>query len=176
MKIKWLALLVCAALNTAYCADFSAQINSKRPNIVLITAEDCSQRFGAYGDSVANTPNIDKLAKESAIFDEVYTMAPVSSPSRAGLITGKFPQTQGLQHMRTINYPNNGYVGVPEPFVKGYPEILRANGYFTYVDTKTDYQFCTGPYDIGPFTLWDAHGDKTFEAALNVPIAYRHYD
>ncbi|SHF27225.1 sulfatase [Vibrio gazogenes] len=178
MKKNVLALTLLAASisSTVNAADFTPQKQSEKPNIVLIMAEDLSPRWGAYGDSVAKTPNIDALAKESVRFQQVYAMAPVSAPSRAGVITGRFPQTLGLQHMRTTNYPGGGYIGVPESQVKGYPELLRANGYFTYNDTKTDYQFSGGPMNIGPFTLWDQHGSYKNMDDFMAPIAWRNYD
>ena len=60
----------------------------ERPNILLLVAEDMSLRVGAFGDSVAETPNIDKLASEGIRYPNVFTTAGVCSPSRAALITG----------------------------------------------------------------------------------------
>lgn len=156
--------------------DFSAQINSVRPNIILILTEDMNPRLGVYGDKVARTPHLDALAKESVRFTHAFTMAGVSAPSRAGLITGAFPNTIGLQHMRTATRPGGGYVGVPPSWIKGYPELLRRAGYFTYNDTKTDYQFTKGHADTGPFSLWSQHGQYSNIKDLLVPAAWRNYD
>lgn len=157
-------------------ADFSAQIASPRPNVVLIVAEDMNPRLGAYGDTQARTPNLDALAKESVVFTQAFTMAGVSAPSRAGLITGMFQHTTGLQHMRTATRPAGGYLGVPPSYVKGYPELLRRSGYFTYNDTKTDYQFTKGHADVGPFTLWTQHGEYSSMDDLHIQLAWRNYD
>ncbi|WP_409160342.1 sulfatase-like hydrolase/transferase [Pectobacterium sp. B2J-2] len=92
----------------AVSTDFAAQIASPRPNVVLIIAEDMNPRLGAYGDTKARTPNLDALAKESVVFTQAFTMAAVSAPSRAGLITGMFQHTTGLQHMRTASRPAGG--------------------------------------------------------------------
>ncbi|WP_275430291.1 sulfatase-like hydrolase/transferase [Serratia marcescens] len=107
---------------------------------MLILAEDMNPRLGAYCDPNAVTPNIDALAKESVLYTNAFTMAGVSAPSRAGLITGMPPQATDLLHMRTATYKHK-YQGGPPSYVKAYPELLRRNGYFTYNDTKTDYQF-----------------------------------
>lgn len=155
---------------------FQPQIRSDRPNIILIATEDMNARIGAFGDPVANTPNLDALAKESVRFTNAFTMAGVSAPSRAGLITGVFAHTIGLQHMRTATRPEGAYVGVPPSWIKGYPELLRRSGYFTYNDTKTDYQFTRGHADVGPFSLWSAHGDYGNMDDLRVPVAWRNYD
>ncbi|WP_246579826.1 sulfatase family protein [Candidatus Sodalis endolongispinus] len=156
-------------------ADFSAQVQSQRPNIVLILAEDINSRLGVYGDPNALTPNIDALALDSVLFTRAFTMAGVSAPSRAGLITGMPQQATGLLHMRTSTYQHK-YQGVPPSYVKAYPELLRANGYFTYNDTKTDYQFSDGHADVGPFSLWTEHGSYANLEDLMVPAAWENYD
>lgn len=73
-----------------------------RPNILWITCEDMSPRLGAYGDSVAYTPNIDKLAKESVLFTNAFSISGVCAPCRAALIMGLYPTSFGALHMRTI--------------------------------------------------------------------------
>ena len=53
-----------------------------------------------YGDSSANTPNINQLAKDGIVYQNCYTPSPVCAPSRSSLITGMYPTTLGTQHMR----------------------------------------------------------------------------
>lgn len=176
-----LLAIIISSLNTPSIAstvkyDFSAQIKSDRPNIILIATEDMNSRLGVYGDKVAKTPHLDAFAKESVRFTNAFTMAGVSAPSRAGLITGVFPNMIGLQHMRTATRPSGAYVGVPPSWIKGYPELLRRAGYFTYNDTKTDYQFTKGHADVGPFSLWSEHGNYSNIEDLLVPVAWRNYD
>ena len=174
-KLLLSSLIAITFSHSVAAADFTAQINSDKPNVVLVLAEDMNPRIGAYGDPVAYTPNIDALAKEAVLFTHAFTMAGVSSPSRAGLITGVPAQTIGLQHMRTMSY-SQPYMGVPPSYIKAYPELLRRNGYFTYVDTKTDYQFTNGPYNPGPFSIWSAHGSGKNMSDLRVPAAWENYD
>ena len=125
-----------------------------RPNILLIVAEDMSSRVGAYGDPVAQTPAIDRLASEGVRYTQVFTAAGVCAPSRAALITGVHPVSAGTQHMRTSTYD---YEAVPAPEVKAFPELLRAAGYFTANVAKTDYQFGE------PFTVWDVNAGSMAE-------------
>ncbi len=166
-------LITMAVSNQLYANDYAPQINSERPNIVFIVSEDMSSRIGAFGDDVAQTPNLDAFAKESVRFTNVYTMAGVSAPSRAGLITGSFQNMEGLQHMRTAK---KGYAGVPPADVKAYPELLRKNGYFTYNDVKFDYQFVKGAISPGPFTIWSEHGNYMNIEDQLLPSAWRNYD
>ena len=131
----------------------------KRPNIILLVAEDMSLRLGSYGDEVARTPNIDRLARSGQIFTNVFTTAGVCAPSRAALITGQHQISMGAQHMRSSTSPHGKYFALPSEEVKAFPEILRANGYFTFTDRKLDYQF-SGIYSgTGPFTIWDVEGE-----------------
>ena len=117
-----------------------------------------SPRLGAYGDKLARTPTLDRLARESVRFTNAFTTAPVCAPSRAAIITGMFQNAIGAQHMRTtedrIPELPGPYLAVPPFYVKAFPEYLRAAGYFTSNRAKTDYQFGV------PFTIWDDIGQQ----------------
>ncbi|AWW73750.1 sulfatase [Erythrobacter sp. KY5] len=130
----------------------------QRPNIVLIVFEDLSPRWGAFGDELAQTPSIDALAQQSVRYPNTFTTAGVCAPSRSALITGVHQQTLGTHQMRTkgaLPGMSGGgpieYEAVPPPQVKAFPELLRAAGYYTSNNGKTDYQFGE------PFTIWDAN-------------------
>lgn len=133
---------------------------SDPPNIVLIVAEDLGPRIGAFGDPVARTPWIDRLASEGVRYPNTFTTAGVCAPSRAALITGMHAIAIGAQHMRTSTHPGADYRTVPPPNVKAFPEHLRAAGYYTTVDRKLDYQFSGVFVGSGPFTIWDDEGES----------------
>ena len=82
------------AVRTA-AAQSSARPTS-RPNIVWISNEDMSPRLGAYGDKIARTPVLDRLARESVRYTNAFTTAPVCAPSRAAIITGMYQTTLGV--------------------------------------------------------------------------------
>lgn len=130
----------------------------KRPNFLWISLEDCSPRFGCYGDGVARTPNIDALAGQGTCFPNTFCTAPVCSPSRTSVITGVPATAMMGQHMRTTytaeEFPGlpTPYHAVPPPHVKCFTEYLRAAGYYCTNNGKTDYQF------ESPFCAWDANG------------------
>ena len=138
-----------------------------RPNIVFMVVEDLGPRIGAYGDPLAKTPHIDQLAAEGVRFTNMFTTSGVCAPSRAALVTGMHQQAIGAQHMRassfgrsrsgalgTFSTPGPPYEAVPPGYVKAFPELLRAAGYFTMNNTKTDYQFGE------PVSVWDRIGDQ----------------
>jgi arylsulfatase A-like enzyme len=157
MKSKNRFLLFIAA--TLCCAQaFSAD---SKPNILLLVAEDMSARVGAFGDATAVTPNLDSLAAEGLRLPNAFTTAGVCAPSRAALITGMHQISIGAQHMRTSTHPAGSYKSVPPPHIKAFPELLRAAGYYTFTDSKLDYQFSGTTAGSGPFTLWDAEGRNT---------------
>ena len=87
--------------------------SKEQPNILLLVAEDLSNRLGAYGDQVARTPNIDRLAQSGQIFTNVFTTAGVCAPSRAALITGQHQISMGAQHMRSSTSPHGKYFAQP---------------------------------------------------------------
>lgn len=106
-------------------------IAAERPNILWLVSEDNGPFLGCYGDPLAKTPTLDKLAHEGVLYERCFTM-PVCAPSRFTLITGMYPVTCGpAHHMRAQgNIPS---------WLKGFPAYLRAAGYFTTNNTKTDY-------------------------------------
>jgi hypothetical protein len=81
-RLLALVALLIAALATA--AD-------SRPNIVLVIGEDMGPDTGAYGCKDAITPNMDRLAKEGALFTRAFTHTGVCAPSRSGMVTGQYP-------------------------------------------------------------------------------------
>lgn len=88
--------LCTAALLSAFAA--SAQQPSQRPNVLFIAVDDLNDWvgcLGGYGGTV-HTPNVDRLAAESILFEQAYCPAPMCNPSRAALWTGKRGSTTGV--------------------------------------------------------------------------------
>jgi len=149
-------LCAAGAVTPAQAQQASATVRPARPNIVWISNEDMSPHLGAYGDRLARTPVLDRLATQSIRYTRAFTTAPVCAPSRAAIITGMHQSAIGAQHMRTsearVAELPAPYVAVPPFYVKAFPEYLRAAGYYTTNRAKTDYQFGV------PFTIWDDLG------------------
>ena len=101
------------------------------PNILWIVSEDNSPFLGAYGDEYATTPNLDKLASSSVIYDNAFAAAPVCAPTRSTIITGMYANSLGTQHMRSTYQ-------IPE-MVKFFPKYLREAGYYCTNNSKKDY-------------------------------------
>lgn len=154
-KIAFTSLLLAGLISAPLRAEETA-----RPNFLLIVFEDMSPHIGAYGDPVAQTPVLDAFARQSVLYERAFTTAGVCSPSRAALAMGVPQQSVGAQHMRVSQgapLPDGNrlpYAAVPPPYVKAYPELLRAQGYYTTNNGKTDYQLAMS-HTGGPFTIWD---------------------
>ena len=160
-KIPFVATMLSGLLGlcvSEVSAATDTYVSANKPNILLLVAEDLSPRIGSFGDPLAQTPNIDRLAAQGTRYTHVFTTAGVCAPSRAALITGQYQISFGGQHMRTSTGPLGEYYAQPEPHVRAFPEILRAHGYFTFTDRKLDYQFSGIGAGSGPFTIWDIDG------------------
>jgi uncharacterized sulfatase len=118
-------------------------------NVVWIIAEDMGRDLGSYGARDARTPHLDRLAREGVRFANAFSVSPVCAPSRSSLATGLFATTLGSHHMRSQV--------VPPPHVRLFSEYLRARGYYTTNNAKTDYNFA--PVSAPPpVTAWDESG------------------
>src|SRR5688572_29960799 len=106
-------------------------VAAERPNILWITSEDNSPYLGCYGDRLAQTPHLDRLASEGVRYRNAFANAPVCSTARTTLITGMYASSLGVHNHRSS-------VAIPEQ-MKLYPEHLRAAGYYCTNNVKTDY-------------------------------------
>ncbi len=116
---------------------FTEQVSSPadKPNILWITSEDNSPLLGCYGDTFATTPNLDKLAAESIVYDNAFANISVCAPARFTILTGMYACSMGTHNMSS-RYP------IPD-FVKPYPHYLREAGYYCTNPGKTDYNYET---------------------------------
>ncbi len=93
INMKYSALIVAFILITLLPGNFTFGAEKKRkPNVVFFLVDDLGQRdVGCYGSQFHETPAIDQLAKEGILFDNAYSTCHVCSPSRASILTGKYP-------------------------------------------------------------------------------------
>ena len=115
------------------------QAEDKRPNIVIILADDMGYSdMGSFGSEI-KTPNLDSLAKDGVRFTNFYTHAS-SSPTRSMLLTGVDTHLNGLGNMDEWTAPNqwgmDGYEGYLNNRVVTVPQLLRNSGYHTYMTGK----------------------------------------
>ncbi|MFN6302954.1 MAG: sulfatase-like hydrolase/transferase [Planctomycetota bacterium] len=127
MKTPFCFLMSCCCLLTSTCMKILASepvLSTKRPNVLLICIDDLKPRIGCYGDPLAKTPSIDRLAKQGVLFERAYCNQAVCSPSRNALLVGLRPQSLGIYDL-----PTNFRKGAPNAVTL--PQHFKANGYFT---------------------------------------------
>lgn len=124
----------------------------RKPNIVLINADDLGwSTLGCYGNKKILSPNIDRLAKEGVRLTQFYVTWPACTPSRASLLTGRYPQRNGLYDMIRNDMVNYGHRYTEEEYAVSpemtlgmdvrettIAEVLQAAGYRTGVVGKWD--------------------------------------
>ena len=116
-RIRLAALLVLFPLVAA----------AEQPNFVVIFADDLGYGdLGAYGSETIRTPNLDRMAAEGMRFTDFYATAPFCSPSRASLLTGRYPVRAGVPY---VLFPTE-LTGLP-PAEITIAEILSDEGYAT---------------------------------------------
>src|SRR5436190_394723 len=134
------ALFACAAVLMA--GDLRAgdpQAGTPRPpNVVVIFADDLGYGdLGCYGSKTIATPRIDAMAAQGARFTDFYVAAPFCSPSRAALLTGRYPARCGVPYVLF----QAEHTGLPPDEIT-IAELLKERGYATA---------CVGKWHLG----WD---------------------
>lgn len=123
-----------------------AQSKSKKPNIVVILADDLGWAdLTCYGSSFYETPNLDKLAAKGVRFTKGYATCPVCSPTRSSLMTGKYPVKTGVTD-----------------WIRGRQADGKARPYEKLIAQPTAYQLALEEKTIGEVAL--ENGYKTFFA------------
>ncbi len=105
--------------------------DAQRPNIVFIMADDLGNADLGYRGGEIKSPNIDKLAKEGVRLESFYG-EPVCTPSRAALMTGRYPMRYGLQTL--VIFPSHTYGLATDE--RTLPQALKEAGYTTLMDGK----------------------------------------
>ena len=121
-----LSVVVAAALSST-----QAQVgNAQRPNVVLIITDDVGYGdFGSYGAPDIKTPYIDGLARDGVRFTDFYANGATCTPTRAGLISGRYQQRFGLEWPLGAQSADSAR-GLPVTG-QSLPQLLRGNGYAT---------------------------------------------
>lgn len=101
-----------------------------RPNILWIIVDDMSPHFSSYGETLIETPHVDRLAKRGIRFSNAYVTAPVCSPNRSAFITGMYQTSIGAHHHRS----GQGELKIHLPDgIRPIPELFQEAGYYTAI-------------------------------------------
>jgi arylsulfatase len=132
-------LFTILGVNLLFCQTSQQGAEGKRPNIVIILADDMGfSDIGMFGSEIP-TPNLDALASEGMRFSNFYTHGSCS-PTRSTLLSGVDTHINGLGNMDEWTAPNQvgkpGYEGVLNDRVATLPQLLKDSGYHTYMVGK----------------------------------------
>lgn len=110
-----------------------------KPNVLFIAIDDLVPRLGVYGDEVAKSPHIDRLASKGTTFLNAQCQYPVCGPSRASIMSGLRPESAGVLDLKTKWREAN-------PDIVSIPQYLKEYGYFTTGTGKIyDYRCVDDP-------------------------------
>ena len=138
-------------------ASTEAQVSTP-PNIVLILCDDMGfSDLGCYGSEI-QTPNIDRLAENGVRFS-LFKNTGRSCPSRAALLTGHYQHEAGMGWMTAVDEHRPGYRGQITKNIPTIAEVMKANGYSTYMSGK-----------------WHVTVDGAFDAPNGSYPAHRGFD
>jgi arylsulfatase A len=156
-------LVLCLLLSTPWnVSGQETKADRHRPNILLIVADDLGYGdLGCYGSKDIRTPRLDRLAEEGARLTDFYASAPVCSPTRASLITGRYPQRSGFEWVIRYTEKDRGLPAGPGSL----PLLLKKAGYATGLQGKwhLGYREAFGP---------NAHGFDDFFGFLAADLDY----
>ena len=148
MKSPLLTILILSLLSA--CSSEENESSSKRPNILFILADDLGYHdLSCMGSQYYETPNIDRIAEEGMVFTNGYATCQVCSPSRASIMSGKFPARHGItdwigaktdtawRRAGRFNklLPPNYVHQLPHEYVT-LPEAMQGAGYKTFFSGK----------------------------------------
>lgn len=145
-RLRFFSFVILPVVLLAGFISCSEKKNAGPPNILWIVSEDNGPFLGCYGDELATTPTLDKLASEGILYENAFANAPVCAPARSTIITGVYPSSMGTENMRSV-YP------IPES-IRFFPQYLREAGYYCTNNSKEDYNMPK------PDGVWDESSNK----------------
>ena len=158
--------LFAALLLSPWMVLHGAEPSPDKPNVLLILADDLGvECLSSYGGVSHRTPNLDRLAKEGMQFTHCFAN-PLCSPSRAQLLTGRYPFLNGLKVVLANKNQEDIYLRPSQP---SFPRQLKEHGYATQIVGKwhvslehkhdTIRQFGFDHYQT--WSIFDGQGQKT---------------
>lgn len=160
--MKWLPLYL-LALTHLTCAE--------KPNILFIAVDDLRPALACYGDPVAQTPHMDRLAAQGVLFERAYCQVAVCNPSRASLMTGQRPDQLGVWtlpiHFREAQ-PNA--VTMPQWFRRfGYTAVSHGKIYHNPTPDPQSWSEPIRDLPSLPFPYPEGTRERIQEARKNLP-------
>jgi N-sulfoglucosamine sulfohydrolase len=139
------------------------------PNVVIITLHDTGRHFHCYGVKTVQSPNIDALATDGIRFTRYFTTVPVCSPSRGVMLTGRYPQSNGL-----MGLTHGPWDWSFNPGERHLSHLLQEAGYRTAL-----FGIQHESADVSTLGFDDTHAQRTTEGVrptcLDIAASFRDF-
>ncbi len=176
MTYRTMISLLLLALLFASCSNLDKRPDDSLNFIIIFTDDQGYGDLSSYGHPSIKTPNIDQMALEGQKWTQFYAAAPVCTPSRAGLLTGRYPIRNGMSSpVKAVLFPNSSG-GLPQDEIT-IPEVLKQKNYATgmvgkwhlghlpeFLPTSQGFDYYYGiPYsnDMNSIGEWSSYRDST---------------
>lgn len=153
MRAVLLHLICALSIASGTCAA------ATRPNVVLIVSDDQGYHdLGCYGNDEILTPHLDRLAREGVRLTDFYVAWPACTPSRASLLTGRYPQRNGIYDMIRNEAPDHGHRYKPAEYAVTFERI----GGMDRREILLPAMLQQAGYTCGIFGKWDLGSLKRY--------------
>jgi arylsulfatase A len=160
MRNVLISLLLVVVSLSAQGVRVGTCLAAEKPNVVILFADDLGYGdLGCYGSPTIRTPHLDRMAAEGLRFTDFYSAAEVCTPSRAALLTGRYPIRSGMCGSRRVLFPNS-QGGLPAQEIT-LAEALKSQGYATAHVGKWHLGIHEGSRPL----------DQGFERSLGLPYS-----
>jgi arylsulfatase A-like enzyme len=133
-------------------------VTERRDNVLLVHWHDLGRYLGAYGHTDVSSPRLDQLAAESILFSRAHATAPLCSPSRGSLFTGRYPQSNGL-----VGLAHHGWEYRPD--VRTLSHILSESGWHTALFGMQHETSCPAKLGFQEFDVSNSYCEYVVEHA-----------
>jgi iduronate 2-sulfatase len=117
-----ISIALLAALPAGAVSAAEVRASGTKPNVLFIAVDDLRVSLGCYGDPLAKSPHIDRLAIEARMFTRAYTMQAVCGPARTAIMTGRLPDQNRVWHNRNLFRDTH-------PDTVTLPQLFKQHGY-----------------------------------------------
>ena len=170
------AVVFCGALLLATACS-APQPTAGPINVLFIIIDDLNTALGSYGDPLARTPNLDRLAARGVRFDRAYVQYPICNPSRTSILSGRYPETTRI--LRNRHNPNPAVD--PSKLLTahferhGYQVSQRGKVFHNSGDPATAIglgEQAAAPAAVQPFESWTPDEREAIMAARSIPLSF----